>query len=333
MNRFVEFFGLLKCLSWRRLTNLIKVKCSQWLSHLFGFPILWGVPWAISVEPTSFCNLKCVECPTGNGSILREQGSMQLDMFKSMIDSIYKNTFYLNLYLQGEPMLHPHFGEMITYAKSKKMYVFTSTNGHFITENTSKQLINSRLDKLIISLDGHNQHSYQQYRVGGSLEQVLKGIKSIFRFKKEFKAKIPLVVAQILLLKTTENYLNEIKEMAFEAGADRVEYKKAQFYNPNLEGNLLPENPNYLRYQYTDYQGWVSKKKRKRGCKRLWDTIVVTWDGKVLPCCYDKDALHNFGNCRSKPLTTILYEPNAKIFRKNVFKKKSYYPMCENCGE
>lgn len=324
---------IIQCFTFKRMMNLVKLTLSQWMSVLFRQSYVWGIPFAVSVEPTSCCNLHCVECPSGNGSLLRPNGYMSMEMFKEIIDKVSKRSFYLNLYFQGEPMMHPNFSEMVVYAKSKRMFVFTSTNGHFLTEKNIQKLVNSKLDKLIISIDGHNQDSYQQYRVGGTFEMVLKGVNKITQMKIELKSQSPIVVAQVLLLKTTESHLDEIKSVADKAGVNKVEFKKAQFYNPNSERSLLPSNPKYLRYAFSENSGWVLKTQQRKGCKRLWNTMVITWDGNVLPCCYDKDADYAFGSVLQKEMPQIINNFTSRMFRKNVLKNRTNYPMCSNCGE
>jgi len=85
----------------------------------------------------------------------------------NLVDQIAPTLYYLNLCFQGEPYLHPQFMEMVSYAKSKKIHVSTSTNGHFLTPENARATLESGLDKLIISLDGTDAGSYEQYRTGG----------------------------------------------------------------------------------------------------------------------------------------------------------------------
>ena len=296
-------------------------------------PVIWGFPFAVSIEPTSLCNLHCKECPSGNGDLKRPQGQMSMELFKQIVNEICPYSFYLTLYFQGEPLMHPQIGAMIAYAKSKKMFVFTSTNGHFFTEKNAKTIVESKLDKLIVSLDGATQADYEQYRVGGDFNRVIEGIKTLSAVRSDLKSKVPLIVAQVLLLKTTENHLSQIQEMALNSGCDAVELKKAQFYQPNNESSLLPQNPNYLRYKYYKKLGWQPINKGKIGCNRLWNSLVITWDGKILPCCYDKDATYLMGTLESTSVYSAFHSKEAKQFRKEVFTNKSTIEICSNCGE
>ena len=109
---------------------------------------------------------------------------LQKDFFSETIDQLHKDLLYLVFYFQGEPYLNPSFLDMVKYASNKKIYTATSTNAHYLTDVNSKQTIESGLDRLIISIDGTTQETYEQYRVGGKLEKVIEGAKNIVKWKK-----------------------------------------------------------------------------------------------------------------------------------------------------
>ncbi|MFN6243739.1 MAG: radical SAM protein, partial [Bacteroidota bacterium] len=158
-----DWVNLFSKLTWRRFINAFKVWCSYQLSKWTGKPIQWGLPISISFEPTTSCNLRCPECPSGLRSFSRPTGMLQQNFFSSTIDQLHKDLFYLIFYFQGEPYLNPDFLDMVRYAADKKIYTATSTNGHYLTEANARKTIESGLDRLIISIDGTTQEIYQQY--------------------------------------------------------------------------------------------------------------------------------------------------------------------------
>ena len=162
-----DTINLLSKLSFRRGWNGIKVLSSFYLSKWAKKPIQWGYPVSISFEPTTSCNLRCPECPSGLRAFTRPTGMLQKDFFSETIDQLYKDLLYLVFYFQGEPYLNSSFLDMVKYASSKKIYTATSTNAHYLTDANAKRTIESGLDRLIISIDGTTQETYQQYRVGG----------------------------------------------------------------------------------------------------------------------------------------------------------------------
>src|SRR5690606_9690285 len=105
-----------------------------------------GAPFSISIEPTTSCNLRCPECPSGLRSFNRETGNIQLETAKRIIDQVYKTTAYINFYFQGEPLISPRFYDMVEYARTKKIFTSTSTNAHFLTEANCEKILDSGLN-------------------------------------------------------------------------------------------------------------------------------------------------------------------------------------------
>ena len=166
-----------------------------------------GAPVSVSIEPTNYCNLHCPECPSGTRVLTRERGYIDPEDFRKIIDQLSPELFWLTFYFQGEPYLHPKFHEMVRYAKSKNIYISTSTNGHFLTEENAVQTIQSGIDRLIISLDGTDQDAYSSYRIGGSFEKVITGIKEIVKQKKNRHSARPYIIIQFLVLKANQHQL------------------------------------------------------------------------------------------------------------------------------
>ena len=328
-----DTFNLLSRLSFRRAWNGVKVLSSFYLSKWTGKPLQWGYPISISMEPTTSCNLRCPECPSGLRAFTRPTGMLQKDFFKETIDQLHKELLYLVFYFQGEPYLNPSFLDMVSYASSKRIYTATSTNAHYLNDANSKRTIESGLDRLIISIDGTTQETYQQYRVGGRLDKVIEGAKNIVKWKKELKSNTPFVVFQFLVVKHNEHQVEEVKKLAKEIGVDDVWFKTAQVYDyENDPNNLIPTIDKYSRYRKTE-NGTVFKGKLSNHCWRLWHDPVITWDGIVAPCCFDKDAQHRMGNLREKSFKEIWKNGEYTRFRTQILKGRKNIDICANCSE
>src|ERR1044071_3289091 len=194
-----DTMNLLSKLTPRRAWNGLKVLSSYYLSKWTKKPVQWGYPVSISFEPTTSCNFRCPECPSGLRAFTRPTGMLQKNFFRDTIDQLHKELLYLVFYFQGEPYLNPDFLEMVKYASSKKIYTATSTNAHYLNDDNARRTIESGLDRLIISIDGTTQDVYQQYRRGGRLNKVLEGAKNIVKWKRELKSKTPFVIFQFLV--------------------------------------------------------------------------------------------------------------------------------------
>ena len=149
---------------------------------------MWGLPLAISIEPTTACNLACPECPSGLRAFTRPTGMLEKNFFTETIEELHNEMLYLIFYFQGEPYLNPAFLDMVSFAASKKIYTATSTNAHYLNDENARRTIESGLDRLIISIDGTTQEVYEQYRIGGQLEKVLEGTRNIVKWKKKLKS-------------------------------------------------------------------------------------------------------------------------------------------------
>lgn len=320
-------------LSIRRVWNGIKVMSSFYLTKWSGRAIQWGVPFSISFEPTTSCNLRCPECPSGLRAFTRPTGMLKKDFFTITIDEIHRDLLYLIFYFQGEPYLNPDFLEMVKYATSKKIYTATSTNAHYLTDENARKTIESGLDRLIISIDGTTQDVYQQYRVGGKLDKVLEGTKNIVRWKKELKSKTPYIIFQFLVVKPNEHQIEEIKELAKEIGVDGVRFKTAQIYDYEKGHELIPTIDKYSRYQRQSDGTYKIKNALDNHCWKLWHSCVISWDGMVVPCCFDKDALHRLGDLKKDSFRKIWQSETYQSFRKKLITGRKNIDICANCSE
>src|ERR1700694_4100563 len=282
-----DSLNFLSKLTPRRFLNAAKVwasyHCSQWTKKA----IQWGYPISISFEPTTSCNLRCPECPSGLRAFSRPTGMLKKDFFTETIDQLARELVYLVFYFQGEPYLNPDFLDMVRYAADKKIYTATSTNAHYLNDRNARRTVESGLERLIISIDGTTQETYQQYRVGGSLDKVLEGAARIVKWKKELKSKKPFLIFQFLVVRHNEHQIESVRQLAKEIGVDQVRLKTAQVYDYENDPNqLIPTREKYSRYR-KDRNGKMSfKGNNANHCWRLWHDPVITWDGNVVPCCF-----------------------------------------------
>jgi radical SAM protein with 4Fe4S-binding SPASM domain len=331
---FNDSINLLSKLTPRRAWNGTKVLSSYYISKWTKKPVQWGYPVSVSVEPTTSCNLRCPECPSGLRAFTRPTGMLEKNFFRDTINQLSKDLLYLIFYFQGEPYLNPEFLEMVRYASKKGIYTATSTNAHYLNDANAKKTVESGLDRLIISIDGTTQDVYEQYRVGGKLEKVLEGTRNIMKWKKELKSKTPFVFFQFLVVKPNEHQIENIKQLAKEIGVDDVRFKTAQVYDyENDPNNLIPTIDKFSRYKKNKKGEFEFKNSLNNHCWRLWHATVITWDGLVVPCCFDKDAQHRLGDLKGMSFKQIWHNKNYVDFRKSILQSRSNIDICANCSE
>lgn len=316
-----------------RAWNALKNVSSYIESKITGNSVHRGLPIAISIEPTTSCNLRCPECPSGLRSFTRPTGMLQENLFKQTIDELADTLLYLIFYFQGEPYLHPKFLDLVKYASKKGIYTATSTNAHYLNSANAKKTVESGLDRMIISIDGTTQETYEQYRVGGSLEKVIEGTKNILHWKKELKSKTPHVIFQFLVVKPNEHQLAEVKQLAKELGVDEVGFKTAQIYDYEEGSELIPTIDKYSRYKQNVDGSYQIKNKLLDHCWKMWHSCVITWDGLVVPCCFDKDAEYRLGDLKNQSFKGLWQSEPYKNFRKSLTNARAEIEMCKNCTE
>jgi len=323
----------LKKLTIAKVFNALLVISSFYLTRWTKKPKVWGLPFSLSFEPTTACNLRCPECPSGLRAFTRPTGNLKADFFRSSIDQLHNRLMYLIFYFQGEPYINPSFLDMVQYAHEKKIYTITSTNGHFLTPENAEKTIRSGLDRLIISVDGTTQDTYEQYRIGGKLEQVLEGARTMVAMKKKLKSKTPHLIFQFLVVKPNEHQIPEIYRLAKEIGIDEVKLKSAQVYDYKNGHDLIPNIEKYARYKQNGDGKWSVKHELVNACWKMWHSCVITWDGVVVPCCFDKDATHQLGDLKELGFKEIWHSETYDQFRKKLLKGREEIDICTNCTE
>tara|TARA_Y100000385_G_scaffold230921_1_gene242694 strand:- start:5 stop:1021 length:1017 start_codon:yes stop_codon:yes gene_type:complete len=331
--QYIESKVILKFLSFVKVINLAKLYVSFLCSRLNHNAKISGQPVALSIEPTTTCNLGCPECPSGLKQFSRKTGNLSTELNKKIIDQLFKNLAYINYYFQGEPYLNKNFFEFIEYANSKNVFCSTSTNGHFLNDKNCKKTIESGLKRLIISVDGNDQKSYEMYRKNGDYERVIRGTKNIIKWKKKLNSQYPNIIFQFLVVKPNEHLVDEMKILSKELGVNEFRVKTAQFYDFKDGNSLMPENQKYSRYVKRNDGKYYLKNKFKNHCWRMWSSAVITVNGELVPCCFDKDATHKIGNLKNQSFNAIWFSKAYNRFRNKILNDREEIDICKNCSE
>jgi radical SAM protein with 4Fe4S-binding SPASM domain len=312
-----------------RLTKPVNVLLAGYSfleSSVAGRAMVRGMPPSIGTELTNNCNLHCAECSSGTGQMQRERGFMDIELFNKVMSELQPYLYYINLYFQGEPMLHPLFSSFIRNSRNTKTVI--STNGHFLSEENAEKIARSGLSKLIISLDGIDQDTYSVYRINGSINTVLDGIKNIADAKKKFNSSLKIEI-QFLVNKLNENQIPQIRQLAKKFKSS-LKLKSMQIINKENIVQWLPFSQRFRRYKIKDGE-YALKNSLPDRCARLWFNPVITWDGKVIPCCFDKDAKYVMGDLNQESFREIWNGPKYRIFRKTILSDRNAVEICRNC--
>lgn len=312
----------------RRIWNAAKAEFSYALS-LFGAVRICHMPTFVSVEPANYCQLHCPECPIGakapgTPGKVGTAGKTVLspEAFRHILSEVAPWAHTMMLFWQGEPLLNHHLPEMVQLAHEAGLYTIVSTNAQLLTTDMANALYKAGLSRIIVSIDGFTQESYNAYRVGGSLQKALDGLQH---------RAAQTVELQVLRLRTNEHEWAWIKRHYRELGADTLTLKTAQLYNYEHGHPLMPTDTRYARYIKGADGHYRLKKARSRSCHRLWTGCVITVSGEVLPCCYDKEHTYPLGNLLQQHLHAIWRGEKADALRRQYLHNASDIAMCRNC--
>ncbi len=331
--RLDDTLNLLSKLSKRKLKNVTQVLSSYYQSRITGKSVLRGMPVSLSIEPTTSCNLRCPECPSGLRSFSRPTGMLSRELYEKVLDELSPDLIYLILYFQGEPYLNPHFFDFVRYAANRKIYTATSTNAHYLDEESARATVESGLNRLIISMDGSTQETYEKYRIGGSIDKVWSGLENIANWKKKLRYRTPHVILQFLVMGHNQHEIEAIRQKGERRGADEVVLKTAQIYDFEKGSRFIPDIGKYARYARNGNGKWHIKNELLNRCWKMWHSSVITWDGRVVPCCFDKDAGHQMGSLSGHSFRDIWQGESYQNFRKLLLRSRRTIDICRNCTE
>lgn len=297
------------------------------VANLLRLPYCFGVPYSLTVEPASICNLRCPACPAGIKIINRRPALLSLEDFKKTIDMIGDYLVRILLWNWGEPFLNRDVYEMIEYANKKGIIVVTSSNGHYFDNAESiDRLLSCGLANLIISIDGTTQETYEFYRVGGNLEKVLNGARGIIDAKKQRGVNSPDVNLRFMINSSNEGQLKDFQDLASGLGADDCTFRviySGLAGQPEKCRNLLPKNDSFVFKK--------AEKQYDSKCMLFWYMPVLYSNGRIGMCKMDAlgeaEVMHiseaaSFGQ--------IWNSETARKYRKNI-KKDPEYSFCKDC--
>jgi radical SAM protein with 4Fe4S-binding SPASM domain len=284
------------------------------------------MPVSVSAELTNYCNLRCPECASGSEIIKRERGFMDIHLYNKLISELGPYLYFINLYFQGEPMMHPQFFSFASL--NDTINTIVSTNGHFLSVENSEKLAMSHLKRLIVSLDGMDQEIYSKYRRNGDFRKVVDGIKNVASAIVRHNSPLKLEI-QFLVNRHNEPQIPEVERFAKVAGIP-LKLKSMQIISSQDAEEWMPADRKFRRYKKSDGT-FVIKSSLPDRCMRLFFNPVVTWDGKVIPCCFDKDAEFVMGDLNNESFMSVWNGERYTEFRKKILTGRNKIDICRNC--
>ena len=279
-------------------------------------------PFTCYVDVSSACNLRCPLCPTG----MRRKGARAAMMspatFERVLEELGPFIYDMHLYNWGESLLNPDIAEMAALAHGRGIATCISTNGNHMPDGLARDLVESGLDRLVFSIDGATQETYEQYRAGGDLEEALAHVRQVLDERQRAGRRTPRVVWQFLTMRHNEHEIDDVQRRAREIGVDEVSF---EWFRTNVYEELLTPVEELVE----KYRDWiptleaftkfdVEQRATRMGagrCLQPWYRIVIGPTGDAYPCCSIYDEKLKFGNILETPLAALWNGPAFRAAR------------------
>jgi MoaA/NifB/PqqE/SkfB family radical SAM enzyme len=288
---------------------------------------------------------------------------MDLELAKKTIESLKEMDIAekITFHVMGEPMLHPHVFEIITYARDMGCKVGLTTNGSLFTKENRERLVTLDLDQINISRQTPDEKSVSQ-RQAGSLDageyfrNILSLVSLFMQKKSDTTVKIHLLNAKrrgLLVSPLDEGELEKhtpdlhralarwtSEIYSLEGIEDRTGEKRV------LEGikkvslnkwNVLEIYPHIFLETYI-LDNWgnalVRKPLKRAGfgyCPAIADHFSILWNGDLVLCCRDFDGRTMVGNLEKQKLHEILNSPELISIIKGFKRFRVCHPYCQMC--
>ena len=331
MSTYLQYFKevrvILKTVTFRRLSNLFILYLSHFISKLLKRNYHKGRAAFLTLETTNSCNLSCPECVTGMNDLKRPTTWMTADFAQTILEQTSKHVWVTNLYFQGEPLLNPELPEIIQHCTKHRQYSILSTNAQNLDAEKADRIVKNGLKKIIISLDGFTQETYEKYRIRGKIEKVFEGINNLVEARKKHKSAFPIIEVQFLVFSFNEHEISKARKHVLKMGCDRFVTKTAQFYNPKRAEEWAPSRK-YSRYISTNKL--ITNNTSARGCKKMWTSAVVCSGGEMALCCMDKNAVYSPGKIDDTNMKQLWDSTKLNNLRTRII-TGDYPEICTNC--
>ncbi len=312
----------------RRYLNASYSLLSYAARRYAGISAVPTLPLAVSIELSSCCNLSCPECVNGAGQLGRQGLFISHSLAAGIAGQLRGHVLSTWLSFQGEPMMHPQFFSIAELFRGMNPVI--ATNGHYLDRENCFSLAGSPLRKVIVSYDGVTPGAYTVYRRGGDHALVTEGIRMLTSAIRERKSELK-VVLQFLVHRHNEHEVRAAAAFAASVGAG-FRIKSMQLLDPERAGEWMPSDRRKARYA-PGGGARPATAAPSAGCFRMWTSAVITADGDVVPCCYDKNAAHAMGNLHTSTFRDIWKGLEYRTFREKVMRNRSLMDICSNCPQ
>jgi MoaA/NifB/PqqE/SkfB family radical SAM enzyme len=318
-------------------------------------------PVCLYLETTNRCNLLCTTCPR-TFEALEPPGDMSWELFTAIVDQ-FPNIARVVLHGVGEPMMVTALPRMIRYLKDRGTYVLFNTNGTLLTERKGRELIDSGLDELRVSLDAAEPVAFKAVRGRDMFTRIVRRVRAFRAMQRELAAETPRVSLWLTGLKETVGQLGDFVRLAHDMDVAEVYLQRLVYFpegqgmahrdqalfagGDDAEGAMIREAEDLARSLGISFNASgatdpaASLKPGETAqpwslCRRPWTLMYITAHGRTLPCCIAPFSVRGYdaftlGDATQQTLREIWNGDRYQDFREALL---SDYPpaACAGCG-
>jgi MoaA/NifB/PqqE/SkfB family radical SAM enzyme len=299
--------------------------------------VVRGQPYNIIVDTCNLCNLRCPLCRTGANLNQRGKGMMALEDFKRFIDPLADRALFVTLHNWGEPLLNKDIYRMIAHAQSRGLATRLSSNLYAMEREDLERVVDSGLNHITVSLDGASEETYVKYRVGGHFQKVFGNLKTLVEIRRHRRTWFPIIEWQFLVMRHNEHEIPTVRKLADEIGVDVLNMGRIGFGETPYDGahdhalgeEWLPRHHGTYRYPYDGGALYDTP------CFFLWESVTLSRDGGLAPCCVLDDPRMDSGNLLEEPFEKIwnndLYRSSRREFDPRLQGESGCRTACAGC--
>lgn len=273
-------------------------------------------PLRIWLEPTNYCNLRCLFCPQSSPRPV-PRGHMEFELYQKIISEAKWFAYDINLCHRGESLFHKRIIDMIVLAREAGLKTRLHTNATIMDEEMSRELLHSGLDLISFSFDGFEKETYERLRVNANYEKTLNNIFIFLRLKQKLGLKKPYTIFQTI---DSGDDVPSSVQRDFIRQFDRLPLDKLYIKLPHNWGGNIPEDSE------------AASRKDYSPCTFCWYSLTILWDGTVLPCPQDYFAAIPLGSLQQSSLMAV-WNGGAMVSLRRSFVTRDYSHIspCKNC--
>lgn len=289
-------------------------------------------PFIINIDPSDKCNFQCKFCPTGDRELMKKTkgrnfGTMDFELYKKVIDDICEfedKVKVIRLYKDGEPLLNPHFAEMVKYAKESGCCerVDTTTNATLLNHELSLKIIEAGLDRINISIEGVKDEQYMEFsKAKVNFDKLVENIAFFYEHSRGKCEMIVKINGDVISEEDKQKFFDTFGDIT-----DGIFVESIMDCWPTFELEKVEVNEERGIYGQEIKEVLV--------CPYPFYSFPINSDGTASLCFLDWHRKLVIGDVHTQSVKEIWESKEMREYQKMFLKgERKSHPICADCGQ